>query len=438
MVIKFFLPDWEDRLDPNFDFINDQYSEGHKANPYNHDVYAHQLFQISPYDGILFSLSVFQSKITLTNGNGNTYKIRGATNIKQYLKIPSDSPLEVKGDCGAFGYVGEEEPTLPFYSVENVANIYDKLGFDSGVSVDHLVVDFVRKKTNSGKKERIYLKLKEKKNRVEITRRNADAFISYHKEQKFNYKPIGVAQGYNLKSYFESVASLVEIGYDYIAIGSLVSKPTSYIISILRKIQPLIRNKEVHLFGVIRPESLEEFNKLGVTSIDSASFLRKAWLRSGQNYLDKNGKWFTAIRVPQVNNERLLKNANMNGYSIEDLKLLEKRSLNALIEYEKGELDLETTLNQVLEYDELLIRNDDIESMRDKYKYTLKEKPWEFCECEICKKLGIQTLIFRGCNRNKRRGFHNTWILTQNIMSSIKPELTDDEYKGKVGMKLWD
>ena len=365
MAINFFLPDWEDRLDPQFDFINDTYSQSHNKDPYHNDVYAHQLFKESPYDGILFSLSVFQSKITLTNGKDNTYRIRDATNIKQYLKVPPDSTIEVMGDCGAFGYVSETVPPLPFYAVKNVANLYEKLGFDYGVSVDHLVVDYIRIKTKSGNKKKRLLSIKEKKRRVKITSDNADEFLNYHKEQDFKFKPMGVAQGYDIQSYFESVCNLVEIGYDYIALGSLVPRTSSFIISILKRIQPIVKEKYVHLLGVIRPEFIVEFEKLGVTSMDSASYLRKAWLRSGQNYLDTNGKWYTAIRVPQSDNKRLLKNAKINGYSSQDLESMEKKALNALIDYDSGKLDLDKALDCIVKYDELLIRNDDIESMRD-------------------------------------------------------------------------
>ena len=155
-MIRYFLPDWEDRLDPNFDFINDEYSEEHKTNPYENDVYAHQIFKEPPYDGILFSLSVFKSKISLNNNKG-IYKIRNHTNIKDYLKIPKNSNLEVMGDCGAFGYVNEKEPPLPFYSVENVAKLYHELSFDYGVAPDHLVVDNITIKDEIGKKKKVFL-----------------------------------------------------------------------------------------------------------------------------------------------------------------------------------------------------------------------------------------------------------------------------------------
>lgn len=42
------------------------------------------------------------------------------------------------------------------------------------------------------------------------------------------------------------------------------------------------------------------------------------------------------------------------------------------------------------------------------YLETLEARPWEDCNCPICEELGIEVAIFRGNNRNRRRGFHNT------------------------------
>ena len=48
--------------------------------------------------------------------------------------------------------------------------------------------------------------------------------------------------------------------------------------------------------------------------------------------------------------------------------------------------------------------------MREHYEATLKAKPWNDCGCEICEEHGIEVIIFRGNNRNRRRGFHNTYV----------------------------
>jgi hypothetical protein len=45
---------------------------------------------------------------------------------------------------------------------------------------------------------------------------------------------------------------------------------------------------------------------------------------------------------------------------------------------------------------------------REGYKELLQEKPWRDCGCEVCTDIGIDVAIFRGNNRNRRRGFHNT------------------------------
>lgn len=409
--MKYFLPDWEDRLDPNFDFVNDKYSKEHKENPYEHDAYAHQLFKDVPYDGILFSLSVFQSKISLNN-NGRTYQIRNRTNIKDYLKLPKDSTLEIMGDCGAFGYVKEKEPPQPFYSVENVAGLYDKLGFDYGVSVDHLVVDYIFiKDKKTGKRKKEVLSKKEKDKRIHITLKNAEMFLKLHRKRKYKFIPVGVAQGYDLDTYKKSVKALVGMGYEYIGIGGLVQYKTEFILEVLEEIQPFIDGVKIHLFGVSRPNHLKDFKNLGVTSFDSASFFRKAWLRSGQNYLAPNGRWYTAIRVPQVLDPRILKNAELNGFSLDDIKEMEKEALQSLIRYDQGLSDLDDALDTVLRYDNLLLRNTDNSNFREKYHKTLLDMPWKACNCDICKNIGIHVVIFRGCNRNKRRGFHNIWTL---------------------------
>jgi len=414
MHLKYFLPDWDDRLDQDFDFINDSYSVGHIKDPYGHDSYAHQLLDYPPYDGLLISLSIFESKLKLGNFNVAP-KIRDKENIRAYLKIPRNSKLKVMGDCGAFSYVDKKEPPLPFYSVENIATLYEKLGFDYGVSVDHLVMDYIlTKDKETGKRKKRFLSEEEKKERIKITIRNAEKFKAFCEDNRCNFIPIGVAQGYDTVTYIESVNSLINLGYEYLAIGGLVQYTSEFILNLLKELQPFIKDRKVHLFGILRPKHLKTFEEMGVSSFDSASFFRKAWLKSEQNYLSAEGKWYSAIRVPQSSNPRLMKNADINGFSSEDLKRMEKDALQALIQYDEGKVDINYALNTVLEYDNLLLRGtSDVKNLKPRYMRTLSDMPWRSCNCSLCKKLGIQIIIFRGCNRNKRRGFHNVWAFRQ-------------------------
>jgi hypothetical protein len=413
MGMKFYLPDWEDRLDPDFDFSSDDFSKGHKENPYMHDIYAHQLFKKPPYDGILVSLSIFRSRIALNKEEACLY-IRDCKQIRDFLRIPENSTLKVMGDCGAFGYVRETEPPKPFYSVENVVSLYENLGFDFGVSIDHLVVNYVLvEDIRSGKRKKRILSTNEKKKRIQITLKNAEEFLKQHKKENCSFIPVGVAQGYDLNTYQLSVKNLVKMGYEYIGIGGLVQYPSEFILHLLGEISSFTRGKDVHLFGTVRPDYLKDFANLGVTSFDSASFLRKAWLRDGQNYLAPNKEWYSAIRVPQSSNSRLVTGARLNNFSLDDLRKMEHDALDALIEYDQNGSNLDHVLNVVLRYDSLLLRSTKHGNLRRKYKKTLLDMPWKNCRCDICKKIGIHVMIFRGSNRNKRRGFHNVWILNK-------------------------
>ena len=48
------------------------------------------------------------------------------------------------------------------------------------------------------------------------------------------------------------------------------------------------------------------------------------------------------------------------------------------------------------------------EDLLEEYQETLQNRPWEKCDCRICEEHGVEVCIFRGNDRNRRRGFHNT------------------------------
>ncbi|MEM3101677.1 MAG: tRNA-guanine transglycosylase DpdA [Candidatus Nitrosotenuis sp.] len=415
--MEYFLPDWEDRLDPNYNFETDTFSRDRSA-AYATDVYAHQIFKKPPYDGILISLAVFKDKINLmSDGNGGK-QIRNFKSIKDYLRIERSSELKVMGDCGAFSYINEDFPPED-YRIDKVSDIYQALKFDYGVSVDHMIPDSVmRKKGNKIRK--INITEKQKEERRQLTLKNAKEFIKYHRKKNLDFVPIGAVQGYCPETYADSAAKTIEMGYSYIGIGTLVPKSDDEIVEILKAVKIAIGKKKIkiHLFGILRPRKIEEFKSLGVSSFDSASFLRKAWLRAGRNYIAKNGNWYAAIRIPYSENSVLIKNALKEGYSVEDIKHMEKMALKVVRDYaSKKTEDVEKVLKTVLKYDMLLLREHDGNHHYDKYKKTLIDRPWERCNCEICKEIGVDVIIFRGANRNKRRGFHNIKVFYDRFLS---------------------
>ena len=56
------------------------------------------------------------------------------------------------------------------------------------------------------------------------------------------------------------------------------------------------------------------------------------------------------------------------------------------------------------------------------YRHTLRARPWEVCPCAVCRACGIEVVIFRGSNRNRRRGFHNTWAFYSLLQKLLRGE----------------
>ena len=53
------------------------------------------------------------------------------------------------------------------------------------------------------------------------------------------------------------------------------------------------------------------------------------------------------------------------------------------------------------------------------YEVTLAAQPWKSCPCEVCADAGIQVAIFRGTERNKRRGFHNLHVFNRRLQDEL-------------------
>jgi len=382
MALTYYIPDWDDRVDPGYDFVTDQPTPG--RNPYINDRYAHEMYTPPPYDGVLLSRAVIDAERSKRN------RIRKAGTVHDYLRLPQGH--SVLGDCGAFSYWRKAEPP---YQTDEMLEYYQTLGFDLGVAIDHL----------------IFAELEaEKERRWNITMHNCEEFLKLHRSGGYTFTPIGVAQGWDPASYARAAAALMKMGYRYIAVGGLVRSQTADIIKILHAVQSELRMEtQVHLFGVSRPEHALTFAALGVTSFDSASRLRRAWMDGRKNYF-LGEKFYTAIRVPEA--ERCVKK---HGADFGEAQRRETKALAALRAYDRREGDIEEALHAVASYAELA--GPAADGDRENYRATLVDRPWDHCACQICQAIRIEVIILRGNNRNRRRGFHNTWQLYQDLQS---------------------
>ena len=380
--VNYFIPETDDRVDPNFNFLTDEHTPHRDV--YRDDVYAHEIYEQPNYDGVLISMVNIEKPKT-------KYEKVSRVGVHDFIRYHNGP---IMGDCGAFLYINEDEP--PF-ETQQILNYYQETGFDFGVSVDHLIIgDYAKDPT-------------ERQRRYDITKNNAADFIGKWTQGNYNFNPIGVAQGWDPKSYRESVGDLISMGYEYVALGGLARSQTKEILEIMTAIAPIVPDYlKLHLFGIARLEPLQTFHKLGMTSFDSASHLRRAWLGSSSNYFTLEGKSYAAIRIPQGDGGRVKRMIAEGKGTKEEFAKMESEALNALRLFDKGQLSIDKTLETVLVYDEHI--GDDRDSHSRLYREVLEDKPWKKCECKICREIGIDVIIFRGNNRNRRRGFHNTYV----------------------------
>lgn len=399
--LRYFIPEWDDLVDPDYDFNKDSHSGG--TGDWTNQVYAHQLYGEPSYDGLLVSRAVAQKS---KKKDARVTEL----GIHRFLRVPRRFP--VMGDCGAFDYIDQKEPP---YTTEDVLDYYTRLDFDYGVSVDHLIVPAF---------------YEDKQFRYDLTINNAAEFLKQHRQLGLKWEPIGAVQGWDPASYASAAQQYAKMGYRYLALGGLVRAQTPEILAIIERVRQVVPSEmAIHVLGFSRFGALREIAKLGVNSIDSASMLRKAWLGAKFNYLTLDG-WYSAIRIPQAEGSfRAKRLKQSSAVTPEQLHKLEQDCLRELRSYAVGSGHVPASLVRHLhEYDVLVAG--ERPGTEETIRRTLEDRPWQKCGCAICQSSGVEVVIFRGNNRNRRRGFHNTHVfyqLLQKVMAGERIPFMDGD-----------
>ena len=108
------------------------------------------------------------------------------------------------------------------------------------------------------------------------------------------------------------------------------------------------------------------------------------------------------------------------GLTEDKITQLEQEALRAVRGLEQRSVSIDTCLSALLEYDQFV--TSDRVDMTEAYRRTLTDRPWEKCGCAICERCGIEVAIFRGNNRNRRRGFHNTYVFYRLLQKALRGE----------------
>lgn len=399
--MKFYFPDSQDLVSPTYDFLRDEYA-AHRVRQRD-DLYAHEVLAQPPYDGLLVSKAIVDGSV---KGSGKYSEAQRQRlyrfGVDKFFRLPRGAMT--LGDCGAFNYVTEE---VPPYSVAEVVDFYEACGFQAGVSMDHIIMGYDAD-SKAGDIDPAW------KSRRDLTVKLASEFITEVHRRGQPFEPVGAAQGWSPDSYTESVAELQSMGYRRIALGGMVPLKTGSIVACLTAIAGVLqRGTEIHLLGVTRVESMDTFSKLGVTSFDSTTPLRQAFMDDRANY-HTDGRSYGAIRVPQVDGNPSLKRLILAGdVSQKEALTLERAALRGLREFDVGRATAESALQAVLEYEALVSTKP--KSYASLYADALDDAPWKSCQCTLCRELGVEIMIFRGTERNKRRGFHNLQVLATKV-----------------------
>ncbi|MEV4288479.1 tRNA-guanine transglycosylase DpdA [Nonomuraea bangladeshensis] len=406
--MKFYFPDSQDQVSPTFNFLTEEHSP-HRVRQRD-DKYAHEILEPLPYDGLLVSKAIVDGSVKGAGKYSMPQRERlYRLGVSKYFRLPEN--IVTLGDCGAFNYIDEE---LPPYTISEVLDFYERCGFHSGISVDHVIFGYDPTVSDSDVNPAW-------KERREISLRYAADFYAAVQDRGNRIEPVGAAQGWSPASYADSVRCLQEDGYQRIALGGMVPLKTHDILACLKEIHQILRPAtKLHLLGITRVESMDDFAEYGVTSFDSTSPFRQAFMDDRNNYHTAS-KAYTAIRVPQVDGNPSLKRRVLAGeVSQVKAKAAERECMKRLRDYDRGSETLDRVI-EVLEEYEQLVEPDKKKSKVPAYRVTLAAKPWKSCKCTICATHGIEIAIFRGSERNKRRGFHNLSVFATKMHHIKRP-----------------
>ncbi|SFB52873.1 hypothetical protein SAMN05216266_116101 [Amycolatopsis marina] len=412
--MKFFFPDSQDQVDPSFDFITEERDPRRVRQ--RDDRYAHEVLAPAPYDGVLVSKTIVDGTARSTTGKYTSAQRQRlySEGAEAFFRLYNGADqLTIMGDCGAFSYHAEAYPP---YTVDEVIDFYDGCGFDFGISVDHLIFDYDQAIPREDSRAEEWVR------RQDITLELAAEFKARCRTRRVDFTPVGVAQGWSPTSYADAVTKLQQIGYRRIALGGMVPLRTRDILNCLRAIDDVrYANTQLHLLGISRCDDVRAFASHGVTSFDSTSPFRQAFKDERDNYYAPN-RTYVAVRVPQVGGNTKLKNRIQAGEVDQGQAIkLERAALELLRRYDREEIDVESVLQALHDYS--LLWNGKVDRT-EQYRTTLIDRPWRQCPCTICRTVGVEVILFRGSERNKRRGFHNLYVFEQQLRQELGREDT--------------
>ena len=408
--MRFYFPDSQDQIDPSFDF------ETEERSPFRirqrDDLYAHEVLDARAVHGH----AVSKAMVDGVAGGAGRYSAQQRqrlyrVGIREFFRL-DDAPgprLDTIGDCGAFTYVRED---VPPYSVDEVIDFYEGFGFDAACLVDHVILGFELQpptaRTISCRRNGVAPR--------SMTLELADEFLQRHRRARLHLRAgrrrAGLEPGVlRRRRSIDCRRSATSASRS----AAWSPQKTHEILAVLEAIatvrEPRTRNCTCSASPAC--EHVPTFADLGVTSFDSTSPFRQAFKDDRDNYyaLDRT---YVALRVPQVDgNAKLQRRIRAGEVDRRHARRLEQAALATLRAFDRGERDHRRGRRRPAR-----VRSSCTTRHATAARPTARcstAAPWKSCDCAVCRDVGIQVIIFRGTERNKRRGFHNLHVFAQRL-----------------------
>jgi len=432
--VKFLYADSLDRIDPSYDFVRDDRGSA------TEDLWPHQFFDSvaqKAYDGMLISYEIVAGAgRKYTDRQAQRLRTEGASAFFGLKAHPKRAPIF--GDCGAFAYADQREPP---YAPEDIARFYHECQFTHGISVDHIIFGFSE---NNNVRPTA-----EEQHRYDVTISNARKFLKDVRKNEYCFTPVAPIQGWNPESMAKAARTYEKMGYTYVAIGGLVPLKVPQIHACVRAVREAAPRIQIHLLGVTKFDHIHEFIPYRISTFDSTSPLIRAFKDARNNYWGVNGN-YTAIRIPQACENPKMKRRTLAGHISQDQALRQEqwsleriRAIDALPTPPTHE-EVNIALEDILLYNAYLDPDCDVTRLKPQgrqehlfsrsepwqfawnptltadYRRTLCDRPWKACPCRVCREAEAEVIVFRGSNRNKRRGFHNLYHFYQHLQNVLR------------------
>ena len=314
-MIKYYLPWWPS----DYVWKEWQVSDDMAKDPTWHKAYLWD-FMPNLVDGILVSRKAISPKRVKT--------------LRQDIHFQGT----IIGDSGAHSYRAEDNPP---YSCQDLLEFYAQGQFNYGMVLDMVASPWVK----AGG-----LSPTELERRLQVSLTNAEICLELQAKYQYPVELLGVVQGWDEDSYRRCARELLKLEFGYIAIAGQrnLTLLKAAILATLDEIQKTGRSVKVHVLGTGSPKILSFYLAHDITSFDSATWFRQAWMSGKHNYFMAHGTQHTSYRATRI----------------------------GLGNFDPKDLTWETKIT---------------------------------CPCPVCKAVGQQILLFRGHERNTRRGFHNVY-----------------------------